>query len=658
MTEARPEAIDRIPSAPPLSAHRAHRGGTRYVLRRARRRVPAVLWIVGLVVVSLYAVYLLGANVFLRTGLLRKVLNASPDKLYVDYTSAWSPYPGRILARGFSLRFQDDNVQMLIELERASMSIGLFDLTKKTFKLERLEAEGTVFRIRHKLATSEGQEGRLEAYPPIPGFADPAVRPPPPESEIPEESYDLWTIDLDDVSASVREVWVMEYRYRGAGSLAGGMRLRPLRNLEVRPSVFLAHGGTLSLGARDLLAGSDAKLEARVDSFDVRIPKGAEVLRQVTARAEMNGRVLDLAPISQTYLRDMPLELAGGGGQLTIHARVDRGIVHPDTRLEWAAEGLRARWETKGVDLRTTMNFVGRVEPSGDADAGSPSLVAELRADEARLVKGETTLLSLADSKVTVATANDDLTAPFPLSSARLDVPRARASALGPLASTFLPPDVRVTRGSATLALRASYRDHAIDARGDVAMDDVAVAVGEVEVRTAAKAKVLATSRDVRTGIGFKGSLVTFDSTSFRVKESRAEGLTGEVELSECLVRTQGARRSVDTTIDAKVVPGDQVLRFGASLASLPKALGEAPAGPDARARVRLVASEEGVDVRILSARDGDLSARGRIRKTSGAAPRGALLFEVGALRAGVELSNGETTVRPFAPPDWLDRAR
>ena len=83
--------------------------------------------------------------------------------------------------------------------------------------------------------------------------------------------------------------------------------------------------------------------------------------------------------------------------------------------------------------------------------------------------------------------------------------------------------------------------------------------------------------------------------------------------------------------------------------------LGEAPAGPDARANVRLHTDEKGVDVRLVEGRDGDLVARGRYRKMKNDVPRSAFLIEVGILSAGVEIAGGETHVTPFAKKDWLD---
>lgn len=645
-----------------LSNTRAERARSRAWTRRirdARRRVPRLVWIVLALVVGLHLVYVLAANVILRTGLLRSWLGSDTSKLYVDYDSAWSPYPGRVIVRGFTLRFQDDNVQMFLELDRASMAIDLVGLTRKAFHVQSLDGQGATFRLRHKLAEAQGQEGRLAAYPPIPGFPDPPVRKPRPKEEIPDESYRLWTIHLEEIATSIRELWIMEYRYRGEGSLSGGMRLRPARELWVAPSTLVTRGGVLSIGDQEILAGSEARVEAEVDAYDVRIPRGTAVFRQLTAKADMRGQLTSLAPFRSAYLRDVPVQLDGGRGPLTVVARVDHGVVHPDTRIEWRSADVTVR--AGGATVRGDVAFVGHVDPGRGGAAAAlvdpearPSLVADVALGRAKLTSGRDTLLSVTDARTSIATANTDLTASFPFSAAKLDAADVRAPSLPALGALVLPPRVAIRKGAASGSVRASYRGGALDARADVALDGVQVTSEEVDVAASGKVSGVVTSKDVHAGIGFSGSTVALDHAALRVKNSRVDGLTVRVDAVDGLVRTKNAP-SVDTTVSLAVAPGDQVLRLGASLASLPKQLGEAPAGPDARANVRVHGGKDAIDVRVLEARDGDLVVRGRVRKPQRTPASGAFLFEVGILRAGLEIAGGETHVRPFASREWLD---
>lgn len=632
-----------------------------------RRRVPRPVWIVLAVLAGLYLLAVIASNVILRTGLLRGWLNADPDKLHVDYASAWSPYPGRVIASDFTLRFQDKNVQMLIDLEHVGMSIDLLALTHQTFRVKSLDGRGATFRLRHKLASAEGQEGRLAAYPPIIGFPDPPVRKPKPSRQIPDDEYNLWTVHLEDVASSIRELWIMEYRYRGVGSLSGGMRLKPVRELWIAPSVLLTRGGTLSIGDQEIVIGSEARVEAQVDPYDVRVPVGTAVLRQLTGRVEMQGELVSLAPFASTYLRKAAIGLDGGRGKFSVSARVDHGLLHPESRVEWRTKDATAR-APGGIAVRSDLTFIGHVDAGKGGPAAAlldpdarPALVAEVALGHASVWSGKDkeALATVDDARTMISTANNDLTAPFPLSTAKIDVASLRVPDLHRAGELVLPEGIDAKKGALSATVRSSYRSGAVDARADVVVDGVHVVTDKLGFATAhGKLWAVATSKDVSSGFSFGGSGVALDDVGLRIKESRVGGLGVAIDVTEGLARTKKPN-SVDASIGMRIVPGDKVLALGASLASLPKALGEAPAGADARAKIRLHSGDDGLDVRVLEARDGDLLVRGRMRQPKQgdkeAPARGAFLLEVGVLSAGVEIAGGETHVSPFASKEWLE---
>jgi hypothetical protein len=269
--------------------------------------------------------------------------------------------------------------------------------------------------------------------------------------------------------------------------------------------------------------------------------------------------------------------------------------------------------------------------------------------------KDKDALLSLDDVRTMIRSGNADLTAPFPLSAVKLDIAALRAPDLHGLFAFIQPPGVDVKKGAAAGSVHASYRGAALDARADVVLDGVHVVTDKVDVATAhGKTWLVATSKDVHSGIALNGSGVALDDVGIRVLGSRVGGLGVSIDVTDGLVRTSG-KTGADVTLTSRIVPGDRVLQLGASLASLPKVLGEAPAGPDARATMRVHGDDAGIDLRLLEARDGDLTMRGRFRKPKQRDGSGAFLVEVGILRAGVEIAGGETHVRPFASKEWLD---
>ncbi len=74
--------------------------------------------------------------------------------------------------------------------------------------------------MRHNVVKSDGQERRLAAFPKIRGYDGPPVYPgPDPEPGPPE---DAWLIEMENISAQVNDVWIVEYHYAGKGAAKGG----------------------------------------------------------------------------------------------------------------------------------------------------------------------------------------------------------------------------------------------------------------------------------------------------------------------------------------------------------------------------------------------------------------------------------------------------
>ena len=633
MATTRLSPFDRITKAKPAMR-----------LRRIGRRVPRWLRWVAVAIVGLFVLYLVAANIILRTGLLGKWLSSNEQEMKVTYSSAWSPYPGRVIARDLRMRFQDSNVQFLLEIERCSFDVDLFALPRKKFLVHRLDADHTSFFVRHKVASAVGQEARLAAYPPISGFADPPVRPEPPKEDLPEEKYNLWEIELRDVNSTVKELWIMEYRYRGAtqARVTGGFFLRPMRKLRVHPSALVTEGGTLSIGEHDLVKSAQTRLDVDVPEYDVRIPQGAEVFRQFDVRADLKGDVVGLEGISTTYLAGKDTTLEKGSGRIDVVAKIEHGLVRPDSHLEYHTGEVVVR-SPKAI-VRGDAKLTGRAEEGLAADATIARAFVALGGKDAFVVEG---------ARGSIALDGVDLSEQLAPKSGSLAVEAARAPDLTRLGA-ILPKAVTVHSGAAVASVRATYDDGALDGRVDVLLDKVRVQAGKVDVTASGKAWSNLGSKDARRAIAFGGSGVELRDVAVRVENESQSGFFFRADANEALVR-EGSQKSVDADVVIHAGPGDKMLRLVGGVASLPKDIVEAPAGEKFTARLQLHAAGDGKSVRVLEARNGELVARGFF-KDAGPSSTGRFLFELGPLRAGLEIENGESKVKPLVAADWLDK--
>jgi len=315
--------------------------------------------IAAIALVAVEFVYLLAGNLALSTGLVRGVLNEFPDSMLVTYRRAYTLLPGRVHVSGFSMRMQDQNIQFHLTVARVRVDVHLLALLGKTFHGDRVRCEGVSFRFVHRVHDSIGMESRLAAYPPIPGFARPALfQAPPPPRATQAEIDALWTVRLDDVDAGLRELWFLEHRWEGSGRATGRFELSPMRRLRVGPATLSLDGGELHSGPH--LVSKDLRLRvgATVESFDVQALDGMQVFRPISASVELAAK--DFSPgLLALYVDGLT---ARGTGTLRADLRIESGRIGTGSRLELGMESTRG-------------------EVDGFVYEGSPRLSASLAAD-------------------------------------------------------------------------------------------------------------------------------------------------------------------------------------------------------------------------------------------------------------------------------------
>jgi hypothetical protein len=247
------------------------------------------------------ALYLIVANVLLRTGLLRNAVSGSSvsfavigdsTALRLDYTSAYSIVPGRVHVEGLTIRGRERTVEWFLTLDHADVRISLADLLHRTFHATRLRSSGLVLRARMRLDRADATPEVVATLPPIEGFPDAPVldegpEPPP----LTDATYNLWTIDLEDVDVDhVRQIWIQALRAEGDTHVTGRWLFHPQRELDVGPATVDANGVDFSYGSAPLATGVRGSFGATVHPFDLRHADGLEVLDHVSYDGQLRGR--------------------------------------------------------------------------------------------------------------------------------------------------------------------------------------------------------------------------------------------------------------------------------------------------------------------------------------------------------------------------------
>ena len=303
------------------------------------RRLLHVALFVGVVLAALYAAYLAAANVILRTHLLRGWIDTSEDKTWVEYASAYSLWPGHVRVRDLLVRDRDPDVEWALSLKTARAHVGLIDLLGRRFHAAHLRARGVRFKLRSRPRPDAEQGLDPRFLPAIPGLEGP----PPPRVEDDDTGPPSgdWRVRLDDVVASVAQVWLNTYRYDGRARATGGFALYPRNTLEVFPSTFELGGGMLSVKQAMMAQTLAGRLEGRIDECDMREDAKDRVLVCLSGKGHAEGQLGD-ARFLDVLLEPPPyVSLHGGEGRASADLELDHG--RGSGRLQAEARAVEAK---------------------------------------------------------------------------------------------------------------------------------------------------------------------------------------------------------------------------------------------------------------------------------------------------------------------------
>ena len=438
----------------------------------------------------------------------------------------------------------------------------------------------------------------------------------------------------------MRELWLTEYRYVGPATVTGGFRLEPLRRLHVAPSALRAHAGQVRVGGGELAADVLGVVEAEVAEFDVREVTGAAVLDRVSARADLVARISSLEPVSEVYTGP-ELAVSGGRGPLSLEARVERGVLLPDSRL---ADRTPEVWARRGpVRARASIVVLGR---AGE-DARAP-IALSARAEEIEAAVGEQHALRAAAAEGTLTLTSRDLGSVPSVAAIEARLRSVAAPDLAAL-SALLPSKMRLLGGSAYAEAKLAYRPPMLDARLDGRFEQAGVRVGSVAIRGDGQAWVTASSDDVTRGVRLPSAGVDLSRASVAVSDEEIRGLAVHLETEGASLTTSGELQSGLTLL---ATPGEEPLGLLAAAASLPEWVGEAAGGAKLTARARVRAGGGATALELVEAESGALSATGFLRDR-GPRATGAFLLEAAPLSVGVAI-DGDTSIDLMVGEGWL----
>lgn len=621
--------------------------------RRAGRPLARALRGSLLTVGAGWALYLVAAQAFLWTPLLRAVVNAESPAIHLEYRSAWSAWPGRVHATGVRLTSQDRAVQWQLDVDRVAASIAVWELPRRLFHATRIHAEGVTFALRRRVPKPELTPDRADGLPPIAGFGPLPIAEEGPDDDLPDWRYRLFSVWLENVTADgVRSIWVDRLRLQGAAQVLGAFYLKPIRRVLIAPAELRGESLVVSEGGSRVAEGLRTSLTMSLGPFDPRGATRGTIAATLDVSARGAGRLAGVGFLS----RATGIALRGGEGPLTFAIDVRRGQVKPGTSVAVEARNaiaekgdLRARLRTVAGSLEVPESgpLLLRVE-ARDGVFGRPGAEGG-RVGLARVAL-HAQALDLGDPDLGAATIDvragriadagalgiGGLEGGHGAFALHLAGPRSRLSGWlrGSLAGGVARLDGMAIR--ADVGLDASVRDLDPFRGGDLSGTRVRVDDGRVVHRGGEEdaapgwwARIIATHARLRIAPGAQAG----QERPTPVEVSRRAAFDADI-VAQC----RDARPLVGLFVRRSDLPG-----FVSGLFSMDRlsVRGSAAVGDRLVALRDLVADGDGASIRATY-----LAAFGR--------KQGAALLTVRGLPLGVGLGDGNGGVHLFGPGDWF----
>ena len=273
-----------------------------------------------LILIATEALYLVGANVFLRSNLFDSVVNENPNRISVKTEKAYSLFPGWVKAARIQVRGQDPDVQWLVEVEDASVWVSLPDLLfGHAFHVHRVDAAAGLFQLRTRTLPARPSGDDFAELPPIPGFdrdtllkvrSDEENRTNDQKNKAgPRPDTGLRQVRIDNVHIpGFKEIWVGVYRFDGKIDVSGSFTLRLGHQLEISAGRLGILSGTLVRQGRSIAQNLKGLIDAKIRNYQLDRESVLDIFKTLSAEVSLEGELDSLDPItfllrSQDWLR-------------------------------------------------------------------------------------------------------------------------------------------------------------------------------------------------------------------------------------------------------------------------------------------------------------------------------------------------------------------
>ena len=460
----------------------------------------------------------------------------------------------------------------------------------------------------------------------------------------------------------IREVALGDYLLAGEAQAEATFSYLPDGTLAVRRAALTLPNGRFEAGGETVARSLSVKAEARIEPSILGQTPGLAFLRYVSATAAVRTPI-DSLGFLRDYLKKTPWLALQGKGGLSADVRLDHGRLAPGSRIAVEASPIQATV----FDSRATGRGTVTVAVAQEGAAAQTALRVRFNRfvfEDLRqkgwpdYLRGQGLLFSA------VIPAALDLTGPMPDFNAVLDLPEAEVPDLT-VYDALLPKEgglwIVSGRGRARLHLEASTATNRTKGSALLTSDAARVRFQNLEMagRLALRAP-LASPDLANRKFDLNGTRLELTDVSYRNVESRDEkelpGWWARAQLSGGSI-VWGTPLSLRGEGQVDMKNSGPLLTLFSERSRVLRLFNDALNVENLSARGAVRLGNGAVEVESLQANGGPLEIRTRM-DFSKTRRWGDLFIRYGRLAAGVEMRDGQRSIKLVHPLDWYEGQR
>ncbi len=567
---------------------------------------------------------------------LSKLFQTARDLRNEDKPPIQLPLTSDVRASGVRIEAPGSRATLSATLDRASGRIDLVGLLDRRLAVDDLRADGVSARL--SLAKSK----------------------PSPQGK---EEKPRWTARFAGSRLTgIREVALGDYRLDGEAQAEATFSYLPDGTLAVRRAAFAMPDGRFEAGGEMVTAALAVRAEVRVDPAVLGEATGLAFLRYVSGTADVRAPISSLGFL-RDYLKKTPWLALQGKGALSADVRLDHGRLLAGSRIAVAASPVQATI----FDSRATGRGTVTVAVAQEGAATRTALQVRFNRfvfEDLRqpgwpdYLRGQGLQLSAV-----IPTALD-LAGPIPDFDATLDLPDGEVPDLT-VYDALLPKEgglwIVSGRGRARLHLEASTATNRTRGTALLTSDAARVRFQNLELAGRLTLRAPLTSSDLADRrFDLQGTHLELQDVSYRNVESKdGEELPGwwaRAELSGGSI-VWGTPLSLRGEGQVDMKNSGPLLVLFAERSRLLRWFNEALKVENITARGVVRLGNGAVEVESLQANGGPLEIRTRM-DFSKVRRWGDLFLRYGRLAAGIQLRDGQRSIKLVHPLDWYEGQR